>query len=197
MLSPLPSFVGYPLVLGQESRNVSNDSTSAPLLKSEEKLPTWYFDLDLHITPRNDQDLYNPAGTTISFGLGLKLELRLSRFASLLAGCGPGTMVPFLPGLSSYQGSIRIYPLKPKKAYVGFGLFTRRDEFSHQMSSLVPFNGHVFSLRWRQNCGIGFETGYRFGDGPRSFSWNFYHTESVPYYVREWYLTVTLTFFSH
>ena len=143
----LPSFVGYPLVLGQESRNVSNDSTSAPLLKSEEKLPTWYFDLDLHITPRNDQDLYNPAGTTISFGLGLKLELRLSRFASLLAGCGPGTMVPFLPGLSSYQGSIRIYPLKPKKAYVGVGLFTYYQSGGGDFVFVCPFQRSRIFIR--------------------------------------------------
>jgi len=89
MLSPLLSFVGYPLALGQEvspqadqeSRNVSNDSTSAPLLKSEEKLPTWYFDLDLHTTPRSNGEFF-PMATV---GLGLKLELRLSRFASLVA----------------------------------------------------------------------------------------------------------------
>jgi len=197
MLSPLLSFVGYPLLLGQESRNVSKDSTSAPLSKSEEKLPTWYFDLDLHVAPETDEYLF--IGSPV--GLGLKLELRLSRFVSLVAGDGPGTSFFFLPWLSSYQGSIRIYPLKSKKAYVGSGLFTRRDEFGHQMSSLVPLNGHVFSLGWRQNCGIGFEAGYRFGDGPNLFSRRPSETapyiETVPYYVREWYLTLTLTFFSH
>jgi len=68
-------------------------------------------------------------------------------------------------------------------------------ERSTTSSSLVPLNGHVFSLGWRGNRGIGFEAGYRFGDGPREFQYNFYHTETVPYYLREWYLT--LTFFSH
>ena len=106
-----------------------------------------------------------------------------------------------MPGLSSYQGSIRIYPLKPKKAYVGVGLFTYYQSGGGTSSSYVPFNGHVFSLGWRQNRGIGFETGYRFGDGPNAFSYRLSeiapYTETVPYYVREWYLTLTLTFFSH
>ena len=188
----LPSFVGYPLVLGQESRNVSNDSTSAPLLKSEEKLPTWYFDLDLHITPETDEYLF--IGSPV--GLGLKLELRLSRFASLLAGCGPGTLLPFVPGLSSYQGGIRIYPLKSKKVFVGVGLFTQSNSSSTTSTSSVPYNGQVFSLGWRQNRGIGFEAGYRFGNGPRGFHYLPEGTTTA-YYLREGYLTVTLTFFSH
>ena len=142
----------------------------------------------------------NQAQSTLSKNkaqLRHKNTVRVSFVTQPVAGCGPGTLLPFVPGLSSYQGSIRIYPLKSKKVFVGVGLFTQSNSSSTTSTSSVPYNGQVFSLGWRQNCGIGFETGYRFGDGPRSFSWNFYHTESVPYYVREWYLTVTLTFFSH
>ena len=192
MLSPLLSFVGYPLLLGQESRNVSKDSTSAPLSKSEEKLPTWYFDLDLHVAPETDEYLF--IGSPV--GLGLKLELRLSRFVSLVAGDGPGTFVPFIPEVSSYQGSIRIYPLKSKKVFVGVGLFTQSNSSSTTSTSSVPYNGQVFSLGWRQNRGIGFEAGYRFGIGPRGFHYLPEGTTTA-YYLREGYLTVTLTFFSH
>jgi len=185
-----------PLVC-QELQAPSKD-TSKVILASE---PVYFFNLEFYLTPKDDHN-YTLDRSTV--GYGLSFELKPVRWVSLVFGSGPGSILfplEALGGKTDYQLSLRAYPFRMVPIHVGAGLFWQGFGEPDNGARTQSFRGHVFSVGWRPLKFLDIEAGWRSGDTPilsdlTAYEEYFMGKGRGPRFMREWYATLSVTFFS-